>query len=184
MPFVRTLSLALAATLVATAAHADPFRISGKLSCFQPGINGANSALSKKVRTSNQIIAEVRGISELEAKQFDLVYAAQDDSLQIVTRCDGSQVDLLATRNGNATTMTAPVNGVRKLARTSLLLPEATWGSFATRGGIACRFFGKVTGPEVTALNGVCKAALFAFGTECEAQLATAGKFVPKGPCM
>lgn len=146
--------------------------------------SGTSPGLTKKVRTSNQIIAAVRDISELEAKPFDLVYVAEDDSIQIVTRCDGSQVDLLAHRSSAATTSSVPVNGVSKLARTSVLVPEATWGFFATRGGIACRFFGKVSGPEVSALNGVCKASLFAFGNECEAQLATAGKFVPKGPCM
>lgn len=184
MSFVRTLALALAATLCATAAHADPFRISGKLSCFTVRAGGASPGLIKKVRTSNQIIAEVRGISELEAKQFDLVYVAEDDSLQIVTRCDGSQVDLLASPISVGTALSPPVNGVSKLARTSVLQPAARWGVFATNGGIACRFFGKVTGFEVTALNGVCKAALRTLGNECEAQLATAGKFVPKGPCM
>lgn len=186
MSLVRAVALLLAATLLASPALADPFRMSAKVNCFQPNLSSSQKSVGfvKKSHASSGFIADSFEISMAEAKELDLVYDPVVAKLSIVKRCDGTLVQQLAHLGGAATSTAGPIGGNQKAAQTMFLLTDSPWGVFASSGGISCRFFEKLEASQITGLTGLCKGTIRAFGQNCDAQFAPIGTFTPGPGCM
>jgi len=185
MSLIHLVTLLLAAGLLASPAHADPFRMSAKAICVEPqALHGKSLSFRKNPHVNTGFIADAFEIADVEAKQFDLVYDPVTSKLSIVKRCDGTVFAQLAHFAGGATSTIGPIGGNQKAARVASLLTDSPWGIFAATGEINCKFFQKVQAGQITALTGLCKGTIHAFGQNCDAQFAPIGKFTPGPGCM
>ena len=174
-------AIALIAALCAAPAYADPIRLSVKMTCNS--VKGPNPAISKQALSEDGFVAVARNVSIDAAKVFDIAYFGSTQEIWIVTRCDGQQIETLATTAGATVLTGAGPNGVTKFAMTSLMVP-ANWNGISTEGALNCRFVGKQMGDTLTSLSGTCKGpVLYGDGNFCDLQFSTAGAFVPKGVC-